>query len=298
MTVDPCPLLSIVCITYQHAAFIRHSLDGFLMQQVDFPIEIIVHDDASTDGTADIVQQYVVGHPGIIIPILQSENQFKLGRKITALAMKKARGKYIALCEGDDYWTDPLKLKKQVDFLETHPDHVMAYHNASIIDDVGNIIDPSKVPLEHQRDHTSDEIQRLETFILTLSLVFRKEALFKVVPPEYLKVGNGDNFLTVLLGAHGHGKYMADIAPAMYRMHGGGVWSSQDSMARERTQLNSWMWMGAYYNRIGRQDLAEYFFARVNKRMKPMSEWYQLRNRKIYQLFARVMGWFNVTLPR
>lgn len=113
------PLVSICCTTYNHGKFIQDAIEGFLMQKTNFPIEIIIHDDASTDNTATIVKQYAEKHPGLIITILQTINQYSQGIKPWPnFVFPKARGKYIALCEGDDYWTDPLKLQKQVDFLE------------------------------------------------------------------------------------------------------------------------------------------------------------------------------------
>ncbi len=115
---DKEPLVSICCITYNHEDFIRDAIEGFLMQKTSFPIEIIIHDDASTDNTANIIEEYANKYPDLFVTILQSENQWsKGGGSIYArFVYPRARGKYIALCEGDDYWTDPLKLQKQVDF--------------------------------------------------------------------------------------------------------------------------------------------------------------------------------------
>ena len=114
------PLVSIGCITYNHAPYIRQCLEGFLMQKTTFPFEIIINDDCSTDGTTEIVKEYADKYPDLIIPIFHEENQYQKGvRGIYAkFVYPKVRGKYIALCEGDDYWIDPLKLQKQVDFLE------------------------------------------------------------------------------------------------------------------------------------------------------------------------------------
>lgn len=125
-TAPPPPLVSINCLTYNHIQYIRQCLDGFLMQKTDFKFEVLVHDDASTDGTADIIREYEAKYPDIIKPIYQTENQYKKGRGLCIgydLQIKRARGKYIADCEGDDFWTDPLKLQKQVDFLEANPDY-------------------------------------------------------------------------------------------------------------------------------------------------------------------------------
>ena len=124
------PLVSVVCPTYNHEKYIRQALEGFAMQQCNFPVEVIVHDDASTDNTAVVIQEYAAGHP-FIRAILQTENQRSKGIRIIGnLIRREAKGKYIALCDGDDYWTDPLKLQKQVDFLEANPDYGLVYTKA------------------------------------------------------------------------------------------------------------------------------------------------------------------------
>ena len=125
------PLVSICCLTYNHAPFIRKCLDGFLMQETSFPVEILIHDDASTDGTDDIVREYAEKYPEKIFPLFETENKYSngyKGRMDTTFNYSRARGKYIASCEGDDYWTDPLKLQKQVDFMESHPDYSVCFH--------------------------------------------------------------------------------------------------------------------------------------------------------------------------
>ena len=125
------PLVSVHCTTYNHEPYIAQALDGFLMQKTNFPFAVIVHDDASTDRTAEIIREYEARFPKIIKPIYETENQYSkhdgsLGR-IMAAACK---GKYIAFCEGDDYWIDENKLQMQVDFLEGNPEYGMCYTQA------------------------------------------------------------------------------------------------------------------------------------------------------------------------
>ena len=120
------PLLSIVTITYNHEPFIAKTIEGVLMQQVNFPIEFIIAEDCSTDGTRAICQRYADEHPELIRLITSESNVGAVANE--RRAMLAARGKYIAFCEGDDYWTDPLKLQKQVDFLESHPDYSVTFH--------------------------------------------------------------------------------------------------------------------------------------------------------------------------
>ena len=127
-------MVSIHCLTYNHEPYIRQCLEGFVMQQTNFRFEAVVHDDASTDGTAAIVREYAKKYPDIIKPILESENQYsKHDGSLERIMDEKCIGKYIAFCEGDDYWIDPFKLQKQVDFLEAHSDYGMVFTDYQII---------------------------------------------------------------------------------------------------------------------------------------------------------------------
>lgn len=117
------PLVSIICNTYNHEKYIRDTLEGFLMQKTDFPFEILVHDDSSTDKTADVIREYEAKYPDLIKPIYQTENQLSQKIRVSIVYQyPRIRGKYTAFCEGDDYWTDPTKLQRQVEALEKHPE--------------------------------------------------------------------------------------------------------------------------------------------------------------------------------
>ncbi len=121
------PLLSVCCLTYNHRNYIERALNSILRQKRNFSIEIIVHDDASSDGTSDIIKRYSAKYPEIITAVYQQSNLIKSGTGIfqiyTQHVFPLAKGKYIAICEGDDFWTDTRKLQKQIDFLEANPIH-------------------------------------------------------------------------------------------------------------------------------------------------------------------------------
>jgi glycosyltransferase involved in cell wall biosynthesis len=122
------PLVSICCITYNHEPYIEDALEGFLIQETDFPFEILIHDDASTDRTAEIIQNWEANYPSLIKPIYQNENQYSKGKNPNIFFnYARAKGKYIAFCEGDDYWIDKLKLQKQIDFLNANPDYALIH---------------------------------------------------------------------------------------------------------------------------------------------------------------------------
>lgn len=251
------PLVSISCLTYNHVKYIHKTLEGFLMQKTSFPIEILIHDDASNDGTTEIVKDYEKKYPEIIKPKYESENQWNKGiRGSEIFNFPRANGKYIALCEGDDYWTDPLKLQKQVDFLEVNQDYIISYHDAMIVDENGTIIKSSKLPNDLKRDFSTEEIIK-GAWILTLAMCFRN--VLKEYPEEYFKVLNGDTFLSSLLGNFGKGKYMSDIAPAVYRLHSASIWSKLDNTEKLFHSGVTYAWMCRYYKRIGQDHYAYHF---------------------------------------
>ena len=169
-------VVSICCITYNHAPYIRECLDGFLMQKTDFAFEVLIHDDASTDGTTEIIKEYEAKCPDIIKPLYEEENQWVKGRRGNKeFNYPRARGKYIALCEGDDYWTDPLKLQKQVDFLEANTDYSLCFHAAKLVE-YGIVCNNSSFSKIRDKEYTGIEI--FETWqVPTASIVYRATLL-------------------------------------------------------------------------------------------------------------------------
>ena len=166
------------CLAYNQARFIRNALDGFVMQKTNFSFEVIVHDDKSTDGTTDIILEYAKRYPDIIIPVIEAENQWTRGglvRIIDILNDKYRNAPYIAFCEGDDYWTSPYKLQKQVDFLDKEPQYSMCFHSAEKKYECDGV---SWINCENieDKDYNATEIF-VNWTIPTASVVCRKEAL-------------------------------------------------------------------------------------------------------------------------
>jgi len=260
------PLVSISCITFNHENYIRDCIEGFLIQETTFPFEVLIHDDASTDKTPEIITEYSAKHPNIIKPIFQTENQFSQGVRGIAIKFNfsRAKGKYIAMCEGDDYWTDPHKLQKQVDFLETNPDYVICYHDASVIDENGNLLEKSKLTLEYKRDFSSEELMNA-AWILTLTMCFRNLPILKNYPPEASNVINSDTFLTVILGQYGKGKYLGkEIQSAVYRKHLKSIWSSLEKEEQDFQNFMSLLYMFQYKLRTtSRENAVSFLFKTV-----------------------------------
>lgn len=220
------PLVSICCITYNHENYIREALEGFLMQKTTFPIEIIIHDDASTDKTAEIVKEYASKYPKIITPIFQTVNQYSQGIKPWPnFVFPLARYKYIALCDGDDYWTDPYKLQKQVDFLEEYTEYNICFHNVKVYTENENRFVTDYITRDV--DETTDIYELAKgNFMHTTSVVFRN--LIKEFPTEFKKSPVGDYFLHMLNAEHGKIKKLND-SMAVYRVHDNGVWSNKNN---------------------------------------------------------------------
>ena len=128
-------VVSVLCIAYNHEKYIRSALDGFVNQKTNFRYEVLINDDASTDHTAAIIAEYEAKYPDIIKPVYQTENQYSKGVFITkSILFPRSKGKYTAICEGDDYWCDENKLQKQVDFLESHEGYAACVHNTRLLD--------------------------------------------------------------------------------------------------------------------------------------------------------------------
>lgn len=177
--------VSIICNTYNHEKYIKDALNGFLMQKAEFKYEILIHDDASTDGTADIIREYEEKFPDIIKPIYQNVNQYSQNIDVTfAHQLPRAKGTYIALCEGDDYWTDSLKLQKQFSLMEKHPEIDICAHTASVMNASTNKIFSYIKPSNKQSIFNIEEvIIGGGSFVATNSLFYRKSLNIQI--PEF-----------------------------------------------------------------------------------------------------------------
>ena len=176
------PIVSVKCMVYNQKAYLRECLDGIVSQQTTFKFEAIVHDDASTDGSADIIKEYAQKYPDVIKPVFEVENQYsKHDGSLTRIMRRHLNGKYIAICEGDDYWTDPLKLQKQVDYLEAHPECSMCCSDG-IVQTNDSTLDWARYSSD-RKIPTEDVIKEGGLFLHTASLIFRRELMTPPSPP-------------------------------------------------------------------------------------------------------------------
>lgn len=219
------PKVTIVCITYNHEKFIAEALDSFLMQKTNFPFEVVVAEDCSNDSTADIVRKYANDYPHIIKPVFQKSNMGSYENTLSAY--KKIQGKYVVMNEGDDYFSDPLKLQKQVDFLDNHLDHSICFHPVDVIwDDKSqkNYIFPESKYRSNKKILTIHELMK-NNFIQTNSCMYRwkfneDDNLSALYPGDILP---GDWYMHLLHAQVGKIGFIPDVM-AVYRRHKEGMW--------------------------------------------------------------------------
>lgn len=216
-------MVSVICQTYNHENYIVDCLESLVSQKVDFRYEILVHDDASTDKTAEIIRGFEKKYPDLIKPIYQKVNQWSLGKKVlTGIQLPRCTGKYVAICEGDDYWIDSLKLQKQVNYLENNPDCTMSFHNA-----IEHWSDNRKKDsmFSHIVDRVYSGLELYKEWIVpTASVVFRRNILMS----QYADCLANSHFiykdiiLFLLAAKCGRVVGMKDVM-SVYRRHAGGA---------------------------------------------------------------------------
>ncbi|NBG66648.1 glycosyltransferase [Acidiluteibacter ferrifornacis] len=216
-------LVSACIITYNQEKYIKQCIDSVLKQNLDYNLEIVIGDDCSTDSTGQICLEYAQQNPELIRFQTRSKN-LGVGKNWseTILACK---GDYIALCEGDDFWIDPNKLQKQIDFLETQDNFVMSFHDVKVVDQNSEPIEHYSNSNNNKRSYSSFEMLS-GPIMPTASNVVRGDALRKAVKfPEVSKVFNMDTFTHAHLSRFGEAYFHENMTSAAYRVHDGGVWT-------------------------------------------------------------------------
>lgn len=227
------PVVSIVCHTFNHEAFIGEAIKGFLMQKTSFAFEIIVNDDASTDGTAKILDSYKKQYPSLIKVVSHKENQFSKGIAPRNFSFPLVRGKYIALCEGDDFWVSPDKLQLQYEAFE--PGVSLVFHDAITIEDswvrAGGYYDNGCQPVQ---GYTRRDMAR-GCRIPTASAMFLSSPF---IDRNHENVINGDHLMWAIMSGLGRAKFIPMLLSA-YRYHEGGVWSARQTVNKLLPVLRS-----------------------------------------------------------
>jgi glycosyltransferase involved in cell wall biosynthesis len=235
---NPEIMVSVCCITYNQEKYIAEALDGFLMQKTNFKYEIIIGDDCSTDNTRAIVESYRQKHSDKIKVLNHDSNIGSIKNQVKTFNISK--GKYVAMCDGDDYWTHPLKLQKQIDFLERNPKYVICCHYTRVIDDTGELVyeDPSPVTLEFDYE---DVLVGKKDETRVCSIVFKNIPEIQNIGLEnwYYTTFGADTFLKLYATANTNEKiYVLPEVMGVYRLHKDGVYSMIDGRVRKRKMIN------------------------------------------------------------
>lgn len=222
------PKVSIICIAYNHEKYIEKTLQSFIRQQTNFDYEILIHDDASTDKTVEIIKQYEQAYPEIIKPIYQSENKYSQNIEIVyAYNYIRAKGEYLAHSEGDDYWTDPLKLQKQYDFMNSHPKVSACIHPDKMINEAGTKI------LGYRKLYSSNKLLGVEDTVINQKTISTNSIFMRnyfssnyTIPDWYFEADVTDYPLCLYLATKGPIYYMNQVMSA-YRVAATNSWTQR-----------------------------------------------------------------------
>ncbi len=216
-------VVSVICNTYNHENYIEQCIKGFLLQETNFKFEVLIHDDASTDKTAEVIRKYEKQYPDIIKPIYEEVNQYSLHVGITAnIMLPKAKGKYFALCEGDDYWIDPQKLQKQVDYMESHPDCTFCIHNAIRVNPEGKEVGRIAT-VQNSRELSCHELIVNSGDYCATNSIMAPMALTKNLPEFYSKFFL--DYITQIYFSSKGKSYCFEEYMSAYRVNTPGSWT-------------------------------------------------------------------------
>lgn len=226
--------VSVCCLVYNHEPYLRQCLDGFISQRTNFKFEVLIHDDASTDRSAEIIREYEEKYPEIIKPIYQTENQYSQRVSITTKFLyPRARGKYVAFCEGDDYWTRSDKLQKQFDALENRPDCVVCVHKTKVWNEANKVEESAYPRRDVPNFLTGDDYVRynlVDGYVFQTSSYFlRRKTITEYVAecPAFQRVACvGDQPMLLWLATRGAFFYLDDVF-SCYRLLALGSWTTK-----------------------------------------------------------------------
>ncbi len=287
--------VSVRCLVYNHASYLRDCLEGIVSQKTNFLFEAVIHDDASTDGSAEIIREQAEKYPHIIKPIFQSKNQYSQSPSLPDSYVTKAcRGEYWALCEGDDYWIDPLKLQKQVDFLDVHPDYSLVCSDAVILTREGEqrwkrYDEDCDIPVK-------DVILKGGAWLHTVTLLYRAE-IVKDWPKFASACHVGDYPLAIHAALKGKIRYLSDPT-AVYRYQSIGSWTARSCI--DERYFEKWLseirmlqgynnFSNGVYDKFFKQRMAKFVIfylrhlpamrKRISQELPGFSKWFKFSDR-------------------
>lgn len=277
--------LQVVVPTYNHAPFLAETFDSILAQQTRHSYQILVHDDASTDGTRDIIQDYAKRHPDKFELILQEENQFQKGYRIATLVWPHYKAKYIAYLDGDDYWTDPTKLERQIDFMDQNPRCMISQTRSEFFDsETGETIEHFP-PEDKRRRRLHFEDLAQGNFLLSSAVMHRRRALPKL-PSDFGEIGFGDYAKFALIARKGW-IGLIDAEMTRYRIHKKNMWFGKPFEERlKKTQA-----VQAYVARYAPRPFGEMWIAHSKgEAISPELAERCMKARRIYNGIDEIVG--------
>ena len=280
------PMVSVLVQTFQHEKYISQCLDAILAQETDFDYEILLGEDNSRDSTREICIEYAQKYPEKIRLFLHHHenkimvNGITTGNFNALYNFFNAKGKYIAFSEGDDYWNDPSKLQKQVNFLKDNHKYSLSYHSFEILTKEA-IIDDRMIE-QPTSDISREELKHLKMHPLLSTVCFRND--FQQLPKEMAEVINVDSFLLSLLGNFGGGKFMPGINPSFYRKHRGGIWTGRLKENKYYSKIRTYKKLIEYY-RIKDDQVTTTYFRRELDNTYKMIFYFFLMNGRLYKAF-------------
>lgn len=281
------PRVSVCVQTFQHKRFISECLENILSQKTSFDYEVLLAEDESTDGTREICIKFAEKYPHRIRLFLHSrKNQIQVLNEATGnfpafYNIYSARGSYISICEGDDYWTDPLKLQKQVDFLDENSAYCFSYHNYQLINENAEKIQ-DLIKNQPELDIGKEELVKTLYHPLFLCICFRNN--IKNFPPKITEVINVDTFLLSLLGQLGKAKFQKNISPSIHRIHSSGIWGERKKDKKFIAKFLLYTKLEEYYTIINKGDITKHF-KKLRRNTRKMLIFYYLKNGQILKLF-------------
>lgn len=287
------PLVAIHCLVYNHEPYLRDCFEGFVMQQTNFPFVAIVHDDASTDGSAAIIREYEAKYPHIFKPIYETDNQYSRRdgslEKVMDDAINNTGAKYVAICEGDDYWTDSLKLQKQVDFMESHSECTCYAHNSLMLNSKTHEIGLFNKKQLFMHDYTLEQFIARDWFTPTQSLLFRNDAYKAFEDLPSFMHGDYSILLNILLKEGTYLHYENEIM-SVYR---NGGWASTNF--REQDLYRDFILLLCYYKNKSNHRCDEVFDKQIERQMLGVKQLdiYQRVLKQSRSLHVRIWHYFS-----
>lgn len=278
------PRVSISLITYNHAPYIKQSIESVLMQEADFDYELIIGEDDSKDGTREVVLAYQEKYPDKIKVLLNKREDViyidgkPTGRWNLINNLQHCQGEYIAMLEGDDYWTDPKKLQKQVDHLDNNLDHSMCFHKVIYISEENEFPPTVNEPYQTRSSYSLEDLIQ-KNFIPSLSVLYRNNDFFAALPQWFYTVPVGDYFLHLIIAEQGRIGYI-NVQMGVRRVHESGFWSSMNIVERNETALRISdrifsHYKGSQYEDVARSSL---FYTRYRSDYSKRHYYSSLRN--------------------